>query len=357
MDTPFSANVIRWYQLNKRDLPWRDISDPYKIWVSEVILQQTRIAQGYDYYLRFLDKFPTIASLANASEDEVLLVWQGLGYYSRARNMHSAAKQIMEKFSGSFPSTYNEIRSLKGVGNYTAAAVASFAFHLPYAVLDGNVFRVLSRFFKIDTPIDTTAGVKEFQTLAQELIDKKRPELYNQGLMDIGATVCLPQNPHCMECPLSESCLAADQKCQTDYPVKSKKIQTKDRFFVYFAVTEKNTYFLHRRENKDIWAGLYEFPLMELASTFDENEDLFLITTFFSKEFADITIESISTEMKHILTHQTLHVWFITGSAKLTHNDGKYIRVRQNEIENYAVSKLTNRYLESRKQITSVMTE
>ncbi len=348
MDTFFSDKVIRWYQLNKRDLPWRDISDPYKIWVSEVILQQTRIAQGYNYYLRFLEKFPTVASLAIASEDEVLLVWQGLGYYSRARNMHSAAKQIMEKFNGSFPTTYKEIRSLKGVGNYTAAAIASFAFHLPYAVLDGNVFRVLSRFFKIETPIDTTNGVKEFQTLAQELLDEKHPELYNQGVMDIGATICLPQNPLCTECPLAEGCLSVAQKCQTDYPIKSKKIQTKDRYFVYFVVNEEDIYYLHRRDNKDIWAGLYEFPLTELSSTFDENKDLSSIMTFFRKEFSQITIESISAEMKHILTHQTLHVWFITGSAKLACNDGKYIQVNHDEIENYAVSKLTIRYLESR---------
>ncbi len=349
MDTFFSDKIIRWYQLNKRDLPWRDISDPYKIWVSEVILQQTRIAQGYNYYLRFIEKFPTIASLASASEDEVLLVWQGLGYYSRARNMHSAAKQIMEKFNGSFPTTYKDIRSLKGVGNYTAAAIASFAFHLPYAVLDGNVFRVLSRFFTIKTPIDTTAGIKEFQTLTQELMDKKHPELYNQGVMDIGATICLPQNPLCRECPLSENCLAADQNCQADYPVKSKKIQTKDRYFVYFVVNEKGTYYLHRRDNKDIWAGLYEFPLMELASTFEESKDFPSIMTFFKKEFVNITIESISAEMKHVLTHQTLHAWFFTGSAKLAHNNDKYIQVNRDEIENYAVSKLTNRYLESHK--------
>ena len=349
MDNFFSANVIRWYQLNKRDLPWRGISDPYKIWVSEVILQQTRIVQGYDYYLRFLDKFPTIASLANASEDEVLLVWQGLGYYSRARNMHAAAKQVMTEFNGSFPNTYEGIRSLKGVGDYTAAAVASFAFHLPHAVLDGNVFRVLSRFFMIDTPIDTTSGKKEFQALAQELMDEKHPELYNQGVMDIGATVCLPQNPLCTECPLAEGCLAVAQKRQTDYPAKSKKIQTKERYFVYFVVNEEDTYYLHRRDNKDIWAGLYEFPLMELASTFDENKDLSSVMTFFRKEFTNITIESISPEMKHVLTHQTLHAWFITGSAKLVHNDSKYIRVNRDEIENYAVSKLTNRYWERRK--------
>ena len=212
----FSEAIVEWYKEYKRDLPWRESSDPYRIWISEIILQQTRVAQGYDYFLRFIKRFPDVKALADADEDEVMKYWQGLGYYSRARNLHAAAKSM----NGVFPETYPEVLALKGVGEYTAAAICSFAYGMPYAVVDGNVYRVLSRYFGIDTPIDSTEGKKLFAALADEMLDKKQPALYNQGIMDFGAIQCTPQSPDCLFCPLADSCSALSTGRVTQLPVK-----------------------------------------------------------------------------------------------------------------------------------------
>lgn len=350
MEHFFSSRVINWYLAHKRDLPWREISDPYKIWVSEIILQQTRIVQGLDYYLRFIDKFPNVESLATASEDEVLLQWQGLGYYSRARNMHKAAQEIMSDFGGKFPTDYEGIRSLKGVGDYTAAAIASFAYNLPHAVLDGNVFRVLSRYFAIDTPIDSTKGKKEFAELSQKLLDKDKPGLFNQGLMDLGATICLPSSPKCDECPICNSCVARNSGCSTDFPIKTKKLTQKDRFFVYFIIKDKNgDLLLHRREGKDIWQGLYEFPLVELSQSMDTLQDLSILSENLA-EFSSLTIKRVCPEIKHVLSHQCIHAWFIEADGIYEENlNSKYIPVSEPQLSNYAVSRLTEIYLEQRK--------
>lgn len=257
----FAWTLERWYEENKRDLPWRNTDDPYRIWISEIILQQTRVAQGYDYFVRFIDRFPDVATLAEASEDEVLKYWQGLGYYSRARNLHCAARQIVE--AGAFPSTYESIRKLKGVGDYTAAAIASFAFGLPCAVLDGNVYRVLSRYLDIDVPIDTTAGKNLFTALAGEYLDEARPALYNQAVMDFGALQCTPRSPRCLLCPLSGSCGALKSGRVDCLPVKSHVTQVSERYFSYIYIKVGDFTCLHRRDKGDIWTGLYEPLLIE----------------------------------------------------------------------------------------------
>ena len=350
MNLIFSDLVIRWYLSHKRELPWREISDPYKIWVSEIILQQTRIAQGLNYYLRFIERFPDIASLASASENEVLLQWQGLGYYSRARNMHTAAKEMMTLHQGAFPTDYEGIRSLKGIGDYTAAAIASFAYNLPHAVLDGNVFRVLSRYFEIETPIDSTQGKKQFSELVNELLDKKKPALFNQGLMDLGATVCLPSSPKCDECPLQDSCLSLAHNSQTSYPVKGKKLIQRNRYFIYLVIVDPdNNYFLHRRDGKDIWQGLYEFPLVELSDPFCGPNQQMLIEKTLSDEFSNITILNVKPSIKHVLSHQNIHAQFVeaTGTYK-NKSHSQYVKVPLSELSNYAISRLTEIYLENR---------
>src|ERR1035437_3971325 len=232
----FHKILTLWYQQNKRDLPWRMNNDPYSVWVSEIILQQTRIDQGTAYYLRFIRRFPDIESLANSSEEEVLKMWQGLGYYSRARNMHHAARQIMTEFNGRFPDSYNIIRTLKGVGDYTAAAIASISFGSENVVIDGNVYRVLSRIFGIATPIDTTNGKKEFSILAHSLLDKQNPGIFNEALMEFGALQCVPRNPLCIQCPFQDRCVALKNNQIDQFPVKSKQPKQKNRYFNYLFI-------------------------------------------------------------------------------------------------------------------------
>lgn len=248
--------LICWYNENKRDFPWRKTTDPYKIWVSEIVLQQTRVAQGWNYYLRFIEKFPTLQALAESSEKDVLNMWQGLGYYSRARNMHAAAQTIATHHNNKMPNTYKEIISLKGVGEYTAAAVLSFAFNKPYAVVDGNVYRVLSRLFAIDTPIDTARGKKEFAQLAQELLDVDRPGKYNQAIMDFGAMQCTPTMPLCATCPLQHLCVAFKLNLQPQFPVKQNKTKVRKRYFHYFHIKFDGTIYLHKRKENDIWKNM-----------------------------------------------------------------------------------------------------
>ena len=286
----FANVLLKWYEEHKRSLPWRDTKDPYRIWISEIILQQTRVVQGYDYYLRFLERFPDVFVLAAASEDEVMQQWQGLGYYSRARNLHAAAKTIANM--GHFPTTYEEIRALKGVGDYTAAAISSFAFGLPTAVVDGNVYRVLARHFGIFTPIDTATGKRVFRELAQQLLDEQHPGDYNQALMDFGALQCTPQSPQCTDCPLANTCVAFSTDSVDQLPVKSKKTEVKTRYFVYLYI---------RCEGKIIWQGLYEPPLFEFnhKAEFDE-----VVLS------ADLPLDSryrlVAEGVKHVLTHRVL---------------------------------------------------
>lgn len=340
----FRKNVVNYYLQNKRDLPWRNTNDPYKIWISEIILQQTQVKQGMDYYNRFIKQFPDVVKLANAKEDEILHLWQGLGYYTRARNLHIAAKQIAEQFDGKFPSEYEKIKQLKGIGEYTAAAIASFAFNLPYAVLDGNVFRVLSRFFLIDIPIDTANGKKYFSNLAQQLLDKKNPAVYNQAIMEFGATWCKPVNPDCHACLLNTHCGAFHQNKVQLLPVKSRALQKRKRFFNYIVFIENNQYtYLQKREKTDIWQGLYEFYLIENKTSILSQNDLKKYLR--SKKISCNKIIS-SDIIKHVLSHQELFIQFNTVYVLEKINIPGLKRVAINKIHQYAFPVVIKRYVE-----------
>ena len=342
-----SDALLYWYASNKRDLPWRETTDPYRIWISEIILQQTRVNQGYDYYLRFIERFPSVNVLAEASEDEVLRLWQGLGYYSRARNLHKAAKQIVSNFNAVFPSNYSDILNLPGIGEYTAAAISSSAYNQPYAVVDGNVYRVLSRLFGIATPINSSKGKKEFSALAQELIDKQHPSTYNQAIMDFGALQCTPSSPKCKDCPMQNFCFAYETKQQDKFPVKENKTKVSNRYFNYlFVVNNSNTY-LKKRSEKDIWAGLYEFPLIETDKILSGKE--LLENKEFQKLFAKSTVElqNFSSSIKHKLSHRLIEAQFISiriesESALLK----EYLRVPLNRLHEYPTSRLITLFLE-----------
>lgn len=303
----FSKLIEKWYFVNKRELPWRDTRDPYKIWISEIILQQTRVDQGKSYYLRFINRFPDIRSLAQADEQEVLLLWQGLGYYSRARNMHKAAQQLMQK--GGFSPSYEDMLELQGIGAYTAAAICSFAFDMPIAVLDGNVFRVLSRYMAIDMAIDSSNGKKYFGRLSQDMLDKDNPALYNSAIMDFGALLCTPQNPHCSLCPLMYKCKALKEGKVSCYPVKLHKLKTKDCFFTYLYIKNKDEIVLHKRSKIGIWRNMYELPCIESLSFKDQ--DLIFekngLKRWKQLLNEDLTISKEINQLKHQLTHRTIY--------------------------------------------------
>lgn len=334
----FEEEITRWYKLNKRDLPWRKTRDPYLIWLSEIILQQTRVNQGLSYYEKFSEKYPTVQDLANEKEDEVLKLWQGLGYYSRARNMHFTAKYIVENLNGKFPSSYDEILKLKGVGEYTAAAVASFSFDEKKAVLDGNVFRLLSRYFGIHLPIDSSAGKKEFKSLANDLILEKEPGTYNQAIMEYGALVCTPKVPSCKSCRLSINCEALSKNEVDILPLKSKKINKRDRFFNFLVITDGESAYLQQRLEKDIWIRLFQFPLLETEQEISSIENNSLID---SKHY----LVNVS-DHKHLLSHQTIYAkfWLFKSETALPKNS-KFKIVSISEIHNYAVPKLIENYL------------
>jgi A/G-specific adenine glycosylase len=304
----FQKEIINWYNANKRDLPWRKTTDAYVIWLSEIILQQTRVEQGLPYFNRFLANFPTVTHFAKASEDEVLKLWQGLGYYSRGRNMLKTAMQIVNDFGGAFPVSYSELIKLKGIGDYTAAAISSFSNNEPRAVLDGNVFRVLSRYYGIDLPINSTEGKKVFSRLAQDLIQQELPSLYNQAMMEFGALQCKPKSPNCSICPLQIGCYALTHKKVDQLPVKLKKVKVRHRFFNYFVAQSGESLLIKKRATGDVWEQLYDFPLIETeAQPLATDEDLLqLVHVNFGKQ-AKIRL---LTAKKHILTHQILFVQF-----------------------------------------------
>jgi len=322
----FAATLLQWFKNNGRSLPWRETKDAYAIWLSEVILQQTRIAQGMSYWKRFMAQWPTVNDLAAAMEDEVLKAWQGLGYYSRARNLHTAAQQVVEL--GGFPQTFKELKTLKGVGDYTAAAIASIAFGEPVAVVDGNVYRVLSRYFGIDTPIDSTEGKKEFQALAQSLLPINEPADYNEAIMDFGATQCTPNSPHCSACPFCETCVAFREQRINELPVKSKKVKQRERHFTYLYIEYEGKIAVHQRGAGDIWQGLWEFPQAEqLTSSEDsawENE-----------------AQLLQKGVKHILTHQILLADIYLWRPKIRPQlPSEFIWIEKQDLENYALPRL-----------------
>ena len=309
----FSDKIVKWYLENRRPLPWRDTTDPYRIWLSEIILQQTRVAQGLPYYQRFTTSFPTIHDLARASEQEVLRMWQGLGYYTRARNLHKCANAIVSSYAGNFPQTSTELRQLPGIGEYTAAAIASFAFGESVAVVDGNVFRILARIFGIDTPINSPDGKKKFRELANELIDK-HPALHNQATMEFGATHCTPVSPRCEDCPFSKLCVAFNNKLQNVLPAKIAAKRTRKRYFFYVVVEKDSSLLMRKRETKDIWQGLFDFALIEKSRPV-KPENL-IEDPEHQAWFQETDAVAISRKYIHVLTHQTIHCRFVHLKAK-----------------------------------------
>lgn len=326
----FANTIISWFQESGRALPWRETKDPYAIWLSEIILQQTRIAQGWEYWERFMAQYPKVEDLAAASEDDVLRLWQGLGYYSRARNLHAAAKQIVAL--GKFPDTLEDIKALKGVGDYTAAAIGSFAFDIPAAVVDGNVYRVLSRYFGIDTPINSTQGKKEFAALAQSLIPASDAAAYNQGMMDFGAIQCTPQSPKCLLCPLAETCVALREGRVEELPVKLKTLKVQTRRLNYIYIRCNGEIAIHRRGEGDIWQGLWE-PY--------NVSDLSALPTF------DAPLVLKAKDVKHVLTHRILLAdFYLLETKKRPLLPDDYIWIKESEISEYGIPRLIEILLE-----------
>ena len=337
----FSNKLIYWYLENKRSLPWRKTKNPYFIWLSEIMLQQTRVAQGLSYYEAFTKEYPTVFDLARAKESEVLKLWQGLGYYSRARNLHATAKIVANEFDGLFPNSYIELKKLKGIGDYTASAIASICYNKPDAVVDGNVYRVLARYFGIDTPINSSAGIKQFKELAQELIDISQPGTFNQAIMDFGALHCKPQNPLCDRCPFSSSCVALEKQQQKELPVKLKKAKITKRYFNYLVcVTSDQRIAVQQREGKGIWKGLYEFPLIESTKAINEEELLTNEEFLFEKENVSLFNEK---QLVHKLSHQHLYTKFwIVSLGKLNNKS-----IKMSELPNLPVPVLIANFLKS----------
>jgi A/G-specific adenine glycosylase len=331
-----------WFDQNERLMPWRETRDPYRIWLSEIILQQTRVAQGTPYYLAFINQFPTIEKLANAPEDEVLKLWQGLGYYSRARNLHFAAKQVMMEFSGEFPNQYSSILKLKGVGPYTASAIASIAFGEKRAAVDGNVIRVISRLFGISEDTNQSVTQNTIQKLADELIKDSNPGRHNQAMMEFGAMQCVPKNPNCQNCPLSEYCIALKNQWVDQIPLKVKKLKRRSRYFHYFIIQDDSNVWLHRRSENDIWNGLYQFPLIESSSN-----ELNLPDAVFSI-LGSLSVEMIKSNKakKHVLSHQDIYATFHHIKVKCL-PESSFISSKLNEVHTFALPRLIDRYLES----------
>ena len=320
----FSNLLIKWYLQKKRDLPWRNTINPYLIWLSEIMLQQTRVAQGMPYFLSFTTAFPTVFDLAKANEEQVLKLWQGLGYYSRARNLHQTAQYIATELNGIFPDTYIDLLKLKGVGEYTAAAIASFAYNEVVPVVDGNVFRVLSRIFDIETDIAQASAKKEFAALAFELMPKDSPAIFNQAIMEFGALQCVPKSPNCSICVFNESCAALQKKKVDQLPIKSKKLKVRNRYFNYIVASDENeNTIIQKRTSKGIWHNLYEFPLLETEK--EENFDFVseqIQNEYFKENNISSILETTDKSIVHKLSHQHLHIKFWKVSLNGTIKEG-----------------------------------
>ena len=341
----FSSKIIEWYSQHKRELPWRNTKDPYKIWLSEIILQQTQVKQGLPYYQKFIKTYPSVSELANANEEDVLKLWQGLGYYSRARNLHFAAKQIHQ--TGFFPKEYKDIIRLKGVGEYTAAAIASFAFKLPYAVLDGNVFRLLSRFYGIDTPIDTSKGKREFSEIAQTLLVKEEPDTHNQAIMEFGSQMCKPKQPNCNSCPLRVECVAFANNTIHLLPVKKGKVKVKTVFFEYFFFKMNGYTLVNKRTDNGIWQNMHEFPLIT-TNDFKNTEEILNHNQFESwVKGIEFIIESIS-EFKHILSHRKINARFWEINCQNTLPTSNFQKIKIETIDKLAVSRLIEKFIQAK---------
>lgn len=343
----FKSILSNWYRKNKRELPWRETSDPYCIWVSEIILQQTRVIQGIGYYNRFINIFPTIFDLANAHEDQVLKVWQGLGYYSRARNMHSAAQRIVKEAGGVLPTTYEELIKIRGIGPYSAGAIASFAYKQSVPAIDGNVYRIIARIFGVFTLPNSASGKREFFQLVMELMDQNAPDIFNQALLDFGALQCIPRGPKCDTCPFDQYCYAYRNNMMDSLPSKDKKIIPRDRFFIYLLVRFKGMTFLSKRKANDIWHSLYEFPLIETKERLDPE------ALPDSKAWEELvgqgqsTIKFVSPEVKHLLSHQTIFSRFVVVEVEAVSQilEKEYKMIPTHEVEDYSTPKLIENFL------------
>lgn len=353
----FRDTILRWNRAeNARQMPWKGVKDPYRIWLSEVILQQTRVEQGWAYYEKFVESYPQIGDLASAPEEGIFKLWEGLGYYSRCKNLIHTAKYIAEECKGEFPDTYTEILSLKGIGPYTAAAIASFAFDLPYPVVDGNVLRVLSRFFGVRTPIDTTSGKGELTELAEKCLDQGNPAEYNQALMDFGAVICKPANPLCTSCPLSTRCVAYKEDLVETLPQKSKRLVRKNRYFLYILAEYEGGLYARKRTGKDIWQNLYEFIAHEFTAESAESADMANIVPILNAPwFKEMigktasTIKDLSPIYRQLLTHQQIQARFLKISldAPLAH-PGDYRLYSPDQLTGLAFPRIVNEYLQTK---------
>ena len=340
--------ISNWYAENRRDLPWRNAPTPYQVWLSEVILQQTRVNQGMDYYLRFTERWPSVIDLAQATEEEVLKMWQGLGYYSRARNLYHCALQVVEQYKGQFPADFEQLKKLKGIGEYTAAAIASIAFGLPHAVVDGNVYRVLSRLFDIETPININEGQKQFSQLANELLNHKHPGLHNQAMMEFGALQCIPKNPDCQHCPLQAQCLAFSRQTVSQRPVKLQTTKNLKRYFNYLVIRINGSLYLHKRSGNDIWKNLYDFPCIESQNEMSVEEIVSSEKFFHLIEDQSFTITRTSPVYTHKLTHRTILAQFIEIKLEkelLQFQTKGLILTRETELGNFPIPRLIDLYL------------
>lgn len=341
-----SKTLIGWYQENKRDLPWRNTTDAYKVWLSEIILQQTQVVQGLPYYEKFIEKYPNVNSLAKADEDEILKLWQGLGYYSRARNLHFTAKHISNNLKGKFPDHYNEILKLKGIGNYTAAAIASFCFKEVVPVVDGNVLRFVSRYYGINEPIDKPSTIKIIRETCENEISNKQPDIFNQAIMEFGSQVCKPNNPECDVCPFKDSCWAKANNKILDIPFKEKKIKKRNRYFYFLLIRKSNTILIQKRIGKDIWEGLYQLPLIESP---DKINDTNLI-----ENLSSLGLKMISKGQykKHLLSHQNIFACLIecdpmqNANNKLKQLHPQSFEISLKQFEQYAIPRLLEKLLE-----------
>ena len=344
-----SKAIVKWYRQHARDLPWRKTQDPYHIWLSEIMLQQTTVRQGTDYYLRFLEKFPTIAALAAAPQSAVLKQWEGLGYYSRARNLHATAQHIHTNLEGQFPTEYEEIIKLKGIGEYTAAAIASFVYGLPYVVVDGNVLRVMSRLYGITDPVDLTTTKKTIKALAQALLEQQEPAEFNQAIMEFGALNCTYKKPNCPDCPLQKNCLAYQKNLVAELPIKSKKIKKRKRYFVFHMIIDnKDQVLIEQRGPKDVWQGLYQLPLVEMTGPIEEERDLMPLV-----QQLNLNLIATSDRHKQLLTHQQLSCWFLEYRAKGTFQKlltpaqkSNYEIIPLSQLSDWPFPKVINTYLD-----------
>ncbi len=347
MNYSFTVTLQKWYINHKRPLPWRDTSNPYLIWLSEIILQQTRVSQGLPYYERFVMHFPTITDLANASEDEILRLWQGLGYYSRGRNMLKCAKLVVSNYNGAFPTEIKEVKKLPGIGDYTASAILSFAFNQVHPVLDGNVYRVLSRYYGIDTPINTPLAFKTFKRIAGDIIDVKNPAQHNQAIMEFGALQCTPKNPDCMSCVFNETCVAAREDKVQYLPVKLKARAKRNRHFNYIVFLSNNQTLIKKRMAKDIWQGLFEFPLVETTQPLESEQLTKTVESVYGLALSEVQkVDSI----KHLLTHQTIYAdfWLVTSPHFDFNRNSDTFEVDLQALgTDYAIPVLISKFLES----------